>query len=169
MDTSLINKIQKSREYAAEPERVTFNALTIEFRGDNSAYTVTMGPDGWSCTCPGFGKYGICPHVMALEKMFKAMLKRDPLPYAAGQNIVSDVKKAHRYSEEKERLTILAFDATFQGDNKEHQVTYQQGKWNSTSAFFKTHGVCAYSMAMERILGDMVEKIAVPHPEPETE
>lgn len=159
MDTSMINKIQKAREYAEEPERVTFHTLNIEFRGDNSSYMLALGPDGWSCSCPGFHKYGICPHVMAVEKMFKPMLKRDPLPYAPGQNIVSDVKKAKRYSEEPDRLRILSFSATFRGDNKDHQVSYDNGKWDSTSSYFKTHGICPYTMAMERILKGMVETI----------
>ena len=35
---------------------------------------------------------------MALESLFKPMLKRRPLPYAPGQNIVSDVEKAKRYN-----------------------------------------------------------------------
>ncbi|MCU0512453.1 MAG: SWIM zinc finger domain-containing protein [Anaerolineae bacterium] len=158
----MINKIQKAREYAAEPERATFHSMTIEFRGDNSVYTLALGPDGWSCSCPGFQNYGICPHIMAMEKLFKPMLKRDPLPYAPGQNIVSDVKKAHRYSEEQERIRFIEFSAVFRGDNKDHQVTYQRGQWSSTSTFFKTHGVCPYTMAMERILKGMVEPIHLP-------
>ena len=43
------------------------------------------------------------------------MLKRDPLPYAPGQNIVSDVKKAARYSDEKDRMKIISFEAAFKG------------------------------------------------------
>lgn len=159
MDTSLINKIQKAREYAMEPERVTFHALTLEFQGDNNTYTLALGADGWSCTCPGFQKYGICPHVMSVEKLFKPMLKRDPLPYAPGQNIVSDVKKAHRYSLERERMKLSSFDVTFHGDNKDHKVTYDNGTWRSTSSYFQTHGVCPYTMALERILKGMVEPI----------
>jgi hypothetical protein len=162
MDTSFANKVQKAKEYAAEPERVTFHALTLEFRGDNNSYTISLGPDGWSCTCPGFQKYGICPHIMSIEKLFKPMLKRDPLPYAAGQNIVSDVKKAHRYSEEPDRLKILSFACEFRGDNKDHRVTYEQGVWTSTSSYFKTHGVCPYTMALERILKGMVAPIVLP-------
>jgi len=159
MDTSTINKIQKAREYAEQPERVTFHTLTLEFHGDNNDYVVALGPDGWSCTCPGFQKYGICPHIMSIEKLFKPMLQRDPLPYAPGQNIVSDVKKSKRYSEEPERLRILSFSATFQGDNREHEITYDNGTWTSSSSFFRTHGVCAYTMAMERILAGMVEPV----------
>ena len=159
MDTSMINKIQMSKEYAATPERATFLSLQIEFKGDNSNYVIALGPDGWSCSCPGFNKYGICPHIMALEKIFKPMLKRDPLPYAQGQNIVSDVTKSKRYSEETDRITITNFEASFHGDNKEHTVSYNDGVWNSSSSFFKTHGVCAYTMAMERILGRMVKPV----------
>lgn len=164
MDASMISKIQKAKDYASEPKRVTFHTLVLEFRGDNSTYTVALAPDGWSCTCPGFQKYSICPHIMSLEKIFQPMLKRDPLPYAPGQNIVSDVKKAHRYSEELDRIKMVSFEAAFRGDNKDHTVTYDNGKWNSTSSYFKAHGICAYTMAMERILGKMVEVIRQPVP-----
>lgn len=162
MDTSYINKVQKSIEYAREPERVTLHTLTMTYKGDNNTYTLSLSPDGWSCTCPGFQKYAICPHVMAIEKMFKPMLKRDQLPYAPGQNIVSDVKKAKRYSEEPERIQIHAFTATFRGDNRDHEVTYDDGKWMSTSSYFQSHGLGTYTMAMERILKGMVEPVMMP-------
>lgn len=167
MDASMINKIQKSKEYANEPQRVTFHTLALEFRGDNSTYTIALAPDGWSCTCPGSQKYGICPHIMSLEKIFQPMLKRDPLPYAPGQNIVSDVKKAARYSTEQDRMKIISFEAAFKGDNKDHIVSYNNGTWNSTSSYFRTHGIGAYTMAMERILGNMVEPIRQPTTEGE--
>lgn len=159
MDTSMINKIQKAKEYAEQPERVTFHTLSLEFHGDNSTYHLALGPDGWSCSCHGFQKYSICPHVMAIEIMFKPMLKRDPVPYASGQNIVSDVRKAKAYSVETHRVHINAFQVSFQGDNKDHTVSYNDGVWDSTSSFFKSHGLCPYSMAMERILGTMVKPI----------
>mgnify|MGYP001553547550 CR=1 FL=1 len=161
MDASMINKIQMAKEYAEQPERVTFHSMTIEFRGDNSTYTISLGPDGWACSCPGFQKYGICPHVMAVEKMFQPMLKREPLPYAPGQNIVSDVKKSKRYTEEPDRIRFVNFSATFQGENKDHQVSYDNGKWDSTSSYFQHHGVGAFTMAMERMLKGMVEPVTV--------
>lgn len=157
MDASMINKIQKAKEYASQPERATFNSLTIEFKGENSNYTIMLGNDGWSCSCPGFQKYGICPHIMTIEKLFKRQLKREPLPYAPGQNIVSDVKKAKRYSEETERIQILTFDCSFEGYNSTHQVTYNRGKWDSTASFFKQRGVCSHTMALERILKGFIE------------
>jgi hypothetical protein len=156
MDAGHITQIQKAREYAEQPELITFNSLQVEFRGDNSAYLITLGPDGWNCTCPGFANYAICPHIMAMEKLFKPMLKREPLPYALGQNIVSDVKKATRYAEETDRLRILAFDVTFKGRNNDHHVTFDRGKWTSTASHFQTAGYCSHTMAMERILKGML-------------
>jgi hypothetical protein len=161
MDTSMINKIQKAKEYAEQPERVTFHTLALEFHGDNSTYNLALGPDGWSCSCHGFQKYSICPHVMAIEIIFKPMLKREPVPYANGQNIVSDVRKAKTYSQELHRIKIQSFQVSFQGDNKDHTVSYNDGIWDSTSSFFKSHGLCPYTMAMERILGDMVKPITI--------
>ena len=160
----MIGKIQKAKEYAEQPERVTFHTLVLEFVGDNSKYTVSLGADGWSCSCHGFEKYAICPHIMSLEKIFKPMLKRDPLPYAPGQNIVSDVKKAKRYSEETHRIRILSFESTFQGDNKDHIVRYDNGKWDSTSSYFQQHGIGKFTMALERILEGMVEPVRQANP-----
>ena len=161
MDASMINKIQKASEYASQPERATFNSLTVEFQGKNSHYTVSLGNDGWSCTCPGFQKYAICPHVMALETLFKPMLKRRPVPYSPGQNIVSDVKKAKRYSQERDRINIVCFDCTFEGYNQNHHVTYDGGQWTSTASFFAQRGVCSHSMALEKILKGFVEPVRV--------
>jgi hypothetical protein len=166
MDSSFANKIQKSKEYALEPDRVTFHTLEVAFRGDNNTYTVVLSPDGWSCTCPGYQAYHICPHIMTIEKVFKPMLKREPLPYADGQNIVSDVKKSKRYSEELDRLKIIAFTASFRGDNKDHQITYDNGTWtNPTSSYFAVHNISTHVMAMERMLGAMVIPVRLPAPE----
>ena len=93
MDYGMIGKIEKAKRYAEERDRITFNSLTAHFQGDNNAYTITLGADGWDCTCPGFRTHSICPHIMSLERLFKPMLKRTPLPYAPGQNVVSDVEK----------------------------------------------------------------------------
>ncbi len=159
MDYSMIGKIQKAKDYAADPSRVTFNSLTLEFRGNNNTYTVSLGPDGWSCTCPGFHSYGICPHIMAMERMFGPMLKREPLPYAPGQNVVSDVEKAKLYSDEPERITFLSFNASFKGDHSEYTINYDNGTWDCDNPYFRSRGICSHTMAMERILGGMVKPL----------
>ena len=161
MDASMINKIQKAKEYASQPERVTFNSLTVEFQGNNNTYAVRLGGDGWSCSCPGFQKYAICPHIMALETLFKPLLKRRPVPYAPGQNIVSDVEKARRYSQETDRIGLVSFDCAFEGYSKMHRITYDSGKWTSTASFFARRGVCSHTMALEKILKGFVQPARV--------
>ena len=157
MDASMINKIQKAGEYASQPERATFTSLTVRFHGANSSYVIRLDAAGWSCTCSGFQKYAICPHIMALENLFKPMLKRRPLPYAPGQNIVSDVEKAKRYSGEVDRIRLVSFECSFEGYNKTHRVTYDEGRWTSTASFFAQRGVCSHTMALEKILKGLVE------------
>ncbi len=163
MDYSMIGKIQKAKTYAEEPKRVTFNSLSVEFRGNNNTYSVTLGPEGWHCTCPGFQKYAICPHIMTLERIFSPMLKREKLPYATGQNVVSDVEKSISYAEEKtERITVLSFEASFQGRHNAHQIRYDNGQWACDNPYFQSHGVCSNTMAMERILKGMVKPVMLP-------
>lgn len=159
MDYGMIGKIEKARRYAFEErDRITFNSFTLEFRGDNDTYTVTLGPDGWDCTSPTFRSYGIDPHVMALEKLFGPMLKRTPLPYASGQNVVSDVDKAHRYAAEPDRISFISFDVTFHGENNDHHTSYSvENGWQCDCEFFHTRGVCVHTMAMEHIVKGMIE------------
>lgn len=157
MDASMINKIQKAGEYASQPERATFIRLGVDFDGANSSHRVSLDKAGWSCSCPGFSHYQICPHIMALEILLKPLLKRQPVPYAPGQNIVSDVEKANRYSQERDRIRIVNFDCRFEGYNKEHRVTYDQGAWTSTASFFAQRGVCSHTMALEKMLKGFVE------------
>jgi hypothetical protein len=156
MDYGMIGKIEKAKLYAAEPHRITFNTLGVVFQGDNNTYTIVLDAQGWHCSCPGFHSHHICPHIMALEKLFRPMLKRDPLPYGSGQNVVSDVEKASRYSHEKDRIQFQAFDVTFHGSNNDHHTTYHQGRWDCDCDFFHSRGVCSHTMAMERILNGML-------------
>ena len=46
MNSSLISKIEKSRRYAEEPERVKFDSFSVEFHGNNDTYTTTMNGNG---------------------------------------------------------------------------------------------------------------------------
>lgn len=156
MDYGMIGKIEKAKRYAEQPDRITFNSLTVEFQGNNNGYTVTLGPDGWECSCPGFKAHAICPHIMALERLFRPMLKRSPLPYAPGQNVVSDVEKAKRYSEEPDRIRFHAFEVTFHGDNDDHHTVHSEGGWQCECDFFHSRHICSHTMAMERILKGMI-------------
>ena len=69
MDYGMIGKIEKAKRYAEERNRITFDALEVQVRGDNSSYTLKLDSTGWNCTCSGFQKYAICPHLMAMERL----------------------------------------------------------------------------------------------------
>lgn len=161
MDYSMIGKIQKAKEYAEQPERVTFQSLVVEFKGSNNTYRLTLSAEGWDCTCPGFQKYAICPHIMTLERLFGPMLKRDRLPYANGQNVVIDVEKAKQYAEETDRITFLAFEADFKGGHNSYHISYDNGKWDCDNPYFQSRGVCSNTMAMERLLKGMVKPVTL--------
>ncbi|MBZ0278786.1 MAG: SWIM zinc finger family protein [Anaerolineae bacterium] len=158
MDYGMIGKIEKAKRYAEERDRITFNSLEIEFKGNNNFYHISLTDSGWRCSCPGFQAHAICPHIMTMERLFKPMLKRDPLPYTPGQNVVSDVEKAKRYSEETDRIQFKAFDVTFHGSNNDHHTHYHGEAMTCDCDFFQTRHVCSHTMAMERILTTMLPK-----------
>ncbi|MBC8097924.1 MAG: hypothetical protein H7Y11_00645 [Armatimonadetes bacterium] len=165
MDYSMIGKIQKAKEYAEDPSRVTFNSFTLEFDGSNDSYIATLGADGWHCTCPGFQMYAICPHIMSMERRFGPMLKRQPLPYAAGQNLVSDVDKAKHYADDLEtRVRFIAFNAQFRGGHNAYTINYDNGVWECDNPYFISRGICSNTMAMERILKGMVRPLELSVP-----
>ncbi len=156
MDYGMIGKIEKSKLYAAQPERITFHSFVVEFKGDNDTYIISLSNDGWDCSCPGFRSHAICPHIMTLERVFKPMLKRSPLPYAPGQNVVSDVEKAHRYADEVDRLHFKAFDVSFSGENSDHFTHFdEENGWKCDCSFFASRAVCVHTMTIERVLKGM--------------
>lgn len=69
MDSAMIAKISKAREYASEPERMTFVNFTMMFNGKHQTYRVAFEDGNWSCECDFFGQRGVCSHTMAVEKV----------------------------------------------------------------------------------------------------
>ena len=156
MESGMISQLQKAKRYADEPERVTFETLTLHFQGDNNEYDLVLDQDGWVCSCPGFGMHGLCPHIMSLERLLRPMLKRPPMPYGPHQNVVSDVDKANRYYAERDRMQIRNFQARFHGDNGEHHVSYDGGRWSCDAPSFARLGISSHTIALERLLGELV-------------
>jgi hypothetical protein len=74
MNSSVIGKIEKARRYAKERNRITFNGLSVHFRGENGDHHIEMSNDKWRCTCDFFDGYGACAHTMALERILEGML-----------------------------------------------------------------------------------------------
>ena len=75
MQSSIIGKINKAKVYANEPERVSFQEMTVSFKGENDVHTVSLKDDAWSCTCHFFSNWNFCCHTMAMEKLLEKMLK----------------------------------------------------------------------------------------------
>ena len=73
-------------------------------------------------------------------------------------SLIGKIDKARKYAEEKERVRINSFDASFQGINSTHQVSFDNGRWQCECLFFTTRGFCSHTMAMQRMLEEMLAK-----------
>jgi hypothetical protein len=74
MDSGMIGKIQKSKLYAAEPERIRFEKFQVAFNGTNSKHIISYDQGEWQCTCGFFATRGVCSHTMAMERLLGVML-----------------------------------------------------------------------------------------------
>ena len=79
MQSSLIGKIEKAKQYAQEPERINFSDFTVSFRGRHNTYNVRYKEGQWHCTCDFFSHWGLCSHTMALQKVLDKMLPEEAL------------------------------------------------------------------------------------------
>ena len=82
MQSSIIGKIEKAKRYAAEPERIRVEGLSVTIQGDNGDHRVEFANEAWSCTCGFFGEWSICSHTMAIERVLAGFLPPQPLPVA---------------------------------------------------------------------------------------
>tara|TARA_B100000745_G_C19983396_1_gene333178 strand:- start:382 stop:636 length:255 start_codon:yes stop_codon:yes gene_type:complete len=77
-------------------------------------------------------------------------------------SIIGKIEKARKYAEEKERVTINRFSATFKGNHNNYDVSFDSGSWHCECHFFATRAVCSHTMALQRMLEAMLTK----HEEP---
>lgn len=73
--------------------------------------------------------------------------------------MIGKIEKAKIYAEERDRFEFQALTVFVRGDNahERHQVTYDKGVWHCDCDFFHSRGVCSHSMAVEKLLAEMVE------------
>jgi len=76
--------------------------------------------------------------------------------------MIGKILKAKQYAEERDRIQFTQFSVIFDGENNDHQVLYQDGQWTCTCNYFLSHNVCSHTMALERILGEMIQPIEEP-------
>lgn len=75
MNSSMVNKIAKAKQYAEHPERATFTRLEVDFDGDNGIHKVSFDGATWHCECDFFAAWQICCHTMAMERILDPMVK----------------------------------------------------------------------------------------------
>lgn len=74
MDSSIVRKIAKARDYAEQSDRIKILQCKIEFQGKNSAHQIEFDRGTWLCDCNYFSSNQICSHSMALEIFMNDML-----------------------------------------------------------------------------------------------
>ena len=74
MNSSMVNKIVKAKQYAQEPHRVNFEHLEVSFEGDNGSHRVRFDNNVWDCSCDFFAAWKICCHTMAMERLLEPMI-----------------------------------------------------------------------------------------------
>jgi hypothetical protein len=76
-------------------------------------------------------------------------------------SLIGKIEKAKRYAQEKDRVTFSDLSVKFRGENDIYETSYHDGKWHCTCNFFSSWGTCSHTMALERILGDMLPEEAL--------
>lgn len=76
-------------------------------------------------------------------------------------SLIGKIEKAKRYAQEKERVTFNELAVKFHGENDDYSVEYRDGKWHCSCQFFSNWGLCSHTMALERILGNMLPEEAL--------
>ena len=71
-------------------------------------------------------------------------------------SFIGKIDKAKKYAEERERVNINSFHATFEGNHNTYQVRFESGEWSCECLFFTSRGVCSHTMALQRILDDVL-------------
>lgn len=77
-------------------------------------------------------------------------------------SLIGKIEKAHRYAQEKERITFSDFAVRFRGEHNTYDLSYREGKWNCSCSFFPNWGLCSHTMALQNILSEMLPKEALP-------
>ena len=72
-------------------------------------------------------------------------------------SIIGKIEKAKQYAEQKDRVNITRFAATFKENHDNYDVRFEDGAWRCECHFFTTRDVCSHTMAMQRILEEMLD------------
>ncbi len=76
-------------------------------------------------------------------------------------SLIGKIEKAKRYAQETDRITFSEFSVKFRGEHDTYITSLKDGKWQCTCSFFPNWKMCSHTMAMEKILGNMLPKEAL--------
>jgi len=76
-------------------------------------------------------------------------------------SLIGKIEKAKRYAEERDRVTFSDLTVNFRGEHGDYTLAYKDGKWRCSCHFFSKWGLCSHTMALQRILADMLPKEAL--------
>lgn len=77
MHSSVIGKIEKANRYARETDRITFDSMSVTFRGDNDTHEISLDAGRWQCNCHYFESWNTCAHILAMQKILGQMLPEE--------------------------------------------------------------------------------------------
>lgn len=75
-------------------------------------------------------------------------------------SLIGKIEKAKRYAQEPDRVTFSELSVKFRGEHNDYLTGYKDGQWYCSCHFFSTRGICSHTMALERMLRDMLPEEA---------
>jgi len=77
-------------------------------------------------------------------------------PDLNSSSMIGKVEKAKRYAQERDRIRFETLSVTFHGENNDHHVSFDGTVWHCDCSFFQSHAMCSHTMALEKVLEQMV-------------
>ena len=71
-------------------------------------------------------------------------------------SLISKIEKARIYAEQLERFEFTSLRCVVRGDSTTHTVELGPDGWTCDCFFFQDTGTCSHTMALERILDQML-------------
>ena len=76
-------------------------------------------------------------------------------------SLIGKIEKANRYAQETERITFTDFSVNFRGEHNNYTTEYKDGHWHCSCQFFAGWGLCSHTIALEKVMGNMLPKEAL--------
>jgi hypothetical protein len=71
-------------------------------------------------------------------------------------SLIGKIEKAKRYAQERDRISFSSLRVSFRGENDSHETWLEDECWHCSCDFFAGWGICCHTMALERVLEDML-------------